>query len=172
MTIRAATENDIPALLEIHNDAVRRLSWIWISHEDTLADRTKWYHERMAAGFPVLVAEDETGKVIGYGAFGTYRGRDGYDLTVEHSVYLLPEAQGRGLGKAMLTELIKIARAQGRHMMVAVIDADNTLSIDLHAKFGFVHAGGLPQAGKKHGRWLSQVNMYLLLDDRAAPPSA
>ncbi len=172
MTIRAATENDIPALLEIHNDAVRRLSWIWISREDTLADRTKWFHERMAAGFPVLVAEDGTGRVIGYGAFGTYRGRDGYDLTVEHSVYLLPEAQGHGLGKRLLTELIDIARAQGRHMMVAVIDTDNVLSIKLHEKFGFVHAGTLPEAGKKHGRWVSQTNMYLLLDDRKAPPAA
>lgn len=171
MMIRPATEADIPALLEIHNDAIRRLTWIWLSHEETLDQRTQWYRDRMKAGFPVIVAEDDSGRVIGYGAYGTYRGRDGYDLTVEHSVYLLPEAQGRGLGKKLLTRLIELAKEQGRHVMVAVIDAENTLSIKMHEKFGFKHTGTIPEAGKKNGKWLDQTNMYLLLDDRAAPPA-
>lgn len=169
MQIRQAIEDDIPALLDIHNTAIRTLNGIWISREDSLADRRKWFFDRMAAGFPILIAVDENGHALGYGSFGTYRSRDGYDLTVEHSVYLFEAARGKGLGKKLLAQLIDIARAQGRHMMVAIIDGENTISIKLHEEFGFIFACTLPQAGKKNGVWRDQVTMYLLLDDRATP---
>ena len=172
MIIREATIEDVPGLLEVHNYAVRELDAIWTEQEETLEQRTRWFTERTGAGFPVLAALDDGGKIVGYGTFGQYRPKDGYRLTVEHSLYLLPEGQGKGIGKALLERLIEIAREQGRHVMVAVIDDKNEGSIRLHEKFGFTEAGRLPQTGIKHGRWLGQVTMILRLDDRAVPGSA
>lgn len=169
MIIRDAEEADLPQLLEIHNDAIRKLDAIWIEHEETLEDRRIWLADRKASGFPVVVAVNEDDAVLGYGSYGTYRGRGGYRATVEHSVYLSEDARGKGLGKALLTWLIDKAREDGFHAMVAVIDASNTISIDMHDKFGFESTGVLRQVGQKHGKWLDQVQMVLLLDDRDAP---
>ena len=169
MIIRNASEADLPDLLEIHNDAVRTLGGIWTELEDTPAERRKWFDDRKAAGFPIVVAVDEGGKVLGYGAYGTFRGRDGYRGTVEHSVYLYPDARGKGAGKALLSWLLERARTDGLHAMVAAIDATNTVSIALHEKFGFESAGVMRQIGQKWGRWLDLVLMVKLLDDRPAP---
>lgn len=169
--LRDAVPDDVPALLDIHNFAVRDLDAIWTETEETLEQRTIWLHERRAAGFPVIVATNENGDVLGYGTFGPYRPKDGYRLTVEHSVYVAQNAQGQGIGKALLCRLIDIARDQGKHLMIAVIDAKNAASKRLHEQLGFQLIGHLPEAGVKHGRWLSQVQMYLKLDDRQAPPA-
>ncbi|MCB9992766.1 MAG: N-acetyltransferase [Hyphomicrobiaceae bacterium] len=168
-TIRPASSADIPALLDLHNWSIAELDGTWIEKPETLEGRTKWFNDRMAADFPVLVAEDAAGQVVGYASYGTYRGRDGYDLTVEHSIYIYPHAQGHGLGRRFLDMLVDIARERGKHMMVAIIDAQNRISIVLHEKSGFVQGGALPQAGKKKGKWRDQVTLYLLLDDREAP---
>lgn len=169
MRVRHATQADLPQLLDIHNDAVRRLDAIWTETEDTLEQRTQWFLERTGAGYPVMVAE-EGSEILGYATYGSYRSRSGYRLTVEHSIYLRDAAQGKGVGKALMGALIDEARAKGFHLMVGVIDAKNTGSIAFHERFGFVHAGFLPQAGFKHGKWLDQVNMVLLLNDDPAPP--
>lgn len=169
MIIRDATEADLPVLLEIHNDAIRTLDAIWIEHEETLEQRRKWFKERKAAGFPIVLAVEDGGTVLGYGSYGSYRGREGYRGTIEHSVYLFPDARGKGVGKALLVWLIEKARVDGYHAMVAVIDASNTISIVMHEKFGFESTGVLRQLGQKRGKWLDQVQMVLLLDDRKAP---
>lgn len=169
MNVRPATEGDLPQILDIHNDAIRRLDAIWTEAEETLADRQAWLNDRTANGFAVLVAEED-GKILGHASYGTYRSRSGYRKTVEHSVYLRDEAQGRGVGKALMEALIADAKAKGFHLMVAVIDAKNQSSIAFHERLGFEMAGRLPQAGFKHGRWLDQVNMVLLLNEDPAPP--
>ncbi|MCD7058748.1 GNAT family N-acetyltransferase [Pelagibacterium xiamenense] len=169
MLIRPATEADLPQILEIHNHAVRNLDAIWTEAEETIEDRRAWLLDRQNGGFTVLVAvEDDT--VLGMASYGTYRSRSGYRKTIEHSIYLREDAQGRGVGKALMEALIADARAKGFHLMVAVIDAKNTGSIAFHERFGFALAGTLPQAGFKHGKWLDQVNMVLLLNDDPAPP--
>lgn len=169
MNVRPATEDDLTQILDIHNDAIRRLDAIWSEAEETLADRQAWLDDRNANGFAVLVAEKD-GNILGHASYGTYRSRSGYRKTVEHSVYLRDEAQGRGVGKALMEALIDDARRKGFHLMVAVIDAKNEGSIAFHQRMGFEMAGRLPQAGFKHGRWLDQVNMVLLLNDDPAPP--
>lgn len=170
MIIRDATEADLPALLEIHNDAIRNQAGIWLDDEEMLEQRRDWFEARQRASFPVIVAEDESGQVIGYASYGTYRGRGGYRLTVEHSVYLRTNARGKGTGKALMEQLIEVARERGMHAMVAVIDAENTLSIRMHEKFGFQSGGRLPQLGIKFGTWRDQYQMVLLLDERETPP--
>jgi len=169
MQIRDATEADLPALLDIHNDAVRTLDAIWIEREDTLDDRRQWFVGRKVAGFPIVVAVDDGDKVLGYGSYGPYRARDGYRATVEHSVYLFEQARGKGVGKALLQRLIALARAQGFHAMVAVIGTSADISIALHEKLGFEGTGVLREIGQKHGKWLDQVQMVLRLDDRPGP---
>lgn len=170
MIIRDATEADLPALLEIHNDAIRNQAGIWLDDEESLEQRRDWFEARQRANFPVIVAEGESGQVIGYASYGTYRGRGGYRLTVEHSVYLLADARGKGTGKALMERLIEVARERGMHAMVAVIDAENTLSIRMHEKFGFQAGGLLKQVGIKFGTWRDQYHLVLLLDERETPP--
>lgn len=171
MIVRDAVLDDLPGLLVVHNYAVRELDAIWTERAETLRERTQWFTERTGAGFPVLVAVDDDGAVLGYGTFGQYRPKSGYRLTVEHSLYIAADAQGKGVGRAMLARLIEIAREQERHVMVAVIDDQNDVSVKLHEKFGFEIAGRLPQTGVKHGRWLGQINMILQLDAREVPGS-
>lgn len=169
MHIRDATESDLPDLLEIHNHAVRNLDAIWIEREDTPQERAQWFTDRTKAGLPIVVAVDEEDNVLGYGSYGTYRAREGYRATVEHSVYLYEHARGHGAGKALLIWLIERARRDGYHAMVAVVDASNLISIRLHERLGFQSSGILRQVGQKKGRWLDQQQLVLLLDDRKTP---
>ncbi|OCX61646.1 GNAT family N-acetyltransferase [Thioclava sp. SK-1] len=166
--IRDAQLSDIPAVTQIYNDTVRTTTAIWnkiIVDED---NRAAWLLERQSAGFPVLVTEHE-GRVLGYATYGAYRPHDGYHLTVEHSVYVHPDARGQGLGTPMMSELITRAKAHGKHVMVAAISADNPGSIRLHERLGFVETGRMPQVGMKFGRWLDLVLLQLMLDDRTQP---
>jgi len=110
-------------------------------------------------GLPWLIAEID-GTTIGYGYASPYRDRSGYRFTVEDSVYVTPEAQGRGAGRALLQELIARCTALGKRRMLAAIgDSDNAASIRLHAACGFRECGRLSAVGFKHGRWLDVVWM-------------
>jgi len=172
MHIRPATSADLPALLDIHNDAVRTLKAIWTDKPDTLDDRRAWFEARREAGLPVIVAETDDGTVAGYGSYGPFRPKEGYRLTLEHSVYVAPDVRGRGIGKALLVRLIELARADGCHVLVGAIDGENTGSIALHRQLGFDVTGRLPQVGMKFGQWLDLVLMTLVLDDRPVPPGS
>lgn len=88
---------------------------------------------------------------------------------MEHSVYVRADQRGRGVGIALMTALIGRARAIGKHVMVAGVEADNAASIRLHEKLGFERVGRLPQVGAKFGRWLDLAFLQLTLDARADP---
>jgi phosphinothricin acetyltransferase len=169
MLLRPATLDDVPALLDIHNDAVRRLAAIWTDKQETLAERQAWFTGRTGAGLPVIVAVDDAGTILGYGSYGPFRAKEGYRLTMEHSVYVTEAAQGRGVGKALMQRLITKAKASGVHVLVGAIDAENATSIALHERLGFETTGRLPQVGFKFGRWLDLVFMTLILDNAPAP---
>ena len=160
--IRDAIESDLPAILAITNEAIANTTAVWNNTPATLEARTAWMRDRQARGFPVLVATDG-GKVLGFASFGDFRPFEGYLHTVEHSIYVAPEAQGRGVGKALLEALVGRARALGKHVIVGGIEAGNTASIALHARAGFVETGRLPEVGRKFGRWLDLVFMQLML---------
>ena len=160
--IRDAIESDLPAILAITNEAIANTTAVWNNTPATLEARTAWMRDRQARGFPVLVATDG-GKVLGFASFGDFRPFEGYLHTVEHSIYVAPEAQGRGVGKALLEALVGRARALGKHVIVGGIEAGNTASIALHARAGFVETGRLPEVGQKFGRWLDLVFMQRML---------
>ena len=168
MLIRDAMARDAGAIAAIYNQAVRDTSAIWNDKEVDAADRRAWLNGRQGEGFPVLVAED-AGNVLGFASYGPWRNFDGYRHTVEHSVYVRDDMHGQGLGAQLLETLIARARAQKLHVMIAGIEAGNSVSITLHEKLGFVESGRLPQVGAKFGRWLDLVFMQLTLDDRAEP---
>lgn len=168
MTIRDATETDLLRILEITNEAIANTTAVWSVKLATLDARRMWLLERQARGFPVLVA-DVNGSVLGFASYGDYRPWDGYLHTVEHSIYVHPDAQGRGLGRALLTALLERAKAQGKHVMVAGIEASNTASIALHRSAGFEEVGQLREVGRKFGRWLDLKFMQITLPGPANP---
>ncbi|MBS8262436.1 N-acetyltransferase [Roseibium polysiphoniae] len=169
MQLRQALPEDLPALLEIHNHAVRNLTAAWTDQQDTLEDRRRWLEERERDGLPVFVALDGQMQVLGYGSFGTFRARPGYRHTAEHTIYVAEGAQGKGVGSALLKRLIERARRDGFHVLVGAVDGENKGSLAFHQKHGFETSACLPQVGTKFGRWLDLYFVTLVLDDRASP---
>jgi L-amino acid N-acyltransferase len=165
--IRDATEADLPRILAITNEAIANTTAVWSFAPATLEARTVWLRERQARGFPVLVATDGA-TVVGFASFGDFRPWEGYLHSVEHSIYVAPEAQRRGAGAALLAALIGRAEALGKHAMLGGIEAGNTASLALHRRFGFQEVGRLPEVGKKFGRWLDLVFMQKMLGGPAA----
>lgn len=125
-------------------------------------------------GLPWLVAEFG-GTVAGYGYCAPYRTRSAYRYTVEDSIYVRHDVQGRGVGSAILAELVRRCEALGYRQIVAVIgDSAHAASINLHAAFGFLRVGTLRSVGFKFGRWVDSVLMQRPLGqaDFSIPASA
>lgn len=167
--LRDARAADAPAIAAIYGALIAETTVTFRSEPTSPADRTAWMAERQQADFPVLVAVDTEGTLLGYASFGPFRGLDGYCLTVEHTIALTAEARGQGIGRQLMQTLIERARAQGLHVMVGALSADNAHSRTLHRSLGFTLAGTLPQTGQKFGRWLDLELWQLLLDGREAP---
>ena len=163
MTIRPATTADLPGILEIYNDAVLHTTATYDYEPRTLEHRTQWFEERQRDHFPIFVAVDDTGRVVGWSALNPFHARIGYRFTSENSVYVAADQRGRGLGKRLLAPLLEAARARGLHAIIAAIDATNETSLRLHASFGFERVGLFKETGFKFGRWLDVVYMEKLV---------
>lgn len=161
--LRDACQPDLPGILALYNDAVLNSTAIWNETPVDLENRRAWLHERQVGGFPVLVALDAIGEVAGYASYGPWRSIEGFRHTVEHSLYVRPDQQGRGLGRTLLQALIARAETVGVHVMVAAIDSANHASIGLHQGLGFVTCGQMPEVGHKFGRWLDLTLMQRIL---------
>ncbi len=149
MIIRDAAQDDLPAILDIHNDAILNSLSIWQYQAAPLSNREAWLADRRAAGFPVLVAQID-GALAGYASYGPFRHGAGYDLTVENSVYVRKDLRGRGLARPLMEALIGHARANGRNVMVAAVGLPNEASLALHRKLGFDDVGTLRGIGWKN----------------------
>jgi L-amino acid N-acyltransferase YncA len=167
-TIRPATTADLPAILAIYNDAVLNSTASYDLEPSTLEQRAAWFEERARQGFPVLVAE-AGGEVIAFGAYGKFREKPGYSHTVEHTIYVAPGRRGQGVGRALLAELIALARAQGKHAMIGGVDSENEGSLRFHLALGFVEVARFREVGRKFGRWLDIIFVELILDSAARP---
>ena len=160
--VRPAQLPDLGAILAITNDAIRNGTALWTITPATFEARRDWMADRVAHGFPVLVAERE-GNVLGFGSYGAFRPHEGYAWTVEHSLYVRTEARGSGVGRSLLAAVIEHARGAGTHVMVGGIEAQHAASLALHERAGFSAAALLPQVGRKFDRWLDLLFMYKLL---------
>ncbi|MGB4488108.1 GNAT family N-acetyltransferase [Pseudomonas veronii] len=167
--IRDATEQDLPAIRDIYNDAVLNTTAIWNEQLVDLANRQAWFTARQAQRYPILVAVDND-EVTGYASFGDWRPFEGYRYSVEHSVYVRNDQRGKGLGPRLMQALIERARTGGKHVMVAAIESSNQASLRLHERLGFSTTGQMPQVGIKFGRWLDLTFMQLTLNPGAEPP--
>jgi L-amino acid N-acyltransferase YncA len=159
--IRAAVEADLEAINRIYNREVEEGVATWELDPWPLERRLEWFRAR-DEDEPVIVAE--TGdRLIGFGYLTKYRGRRGYRFTRENTVFVDPENQRRGVGRALLTELVARGRAMGLHVILAFIDTDNVGSIELHRALGYETVGSERETGHKFDTWRSSVEMELLL---------
>jgi phosphinothricin acetyltransferase len=164
MIVRDAREEDLPAILAIHNDAILNSLAIWQYEAVSLANRAAWLAERREKGFPVLVAERD-GVLAGYASYGGFRFGVGYDGTVEDSIYVRKDMRGQGVARPLMQALIARARAERRHVMVAAVGLPNDPSLALHRAFGFVDVGVLRGIGVKNGRRLDLALLQKTLDE-------
>ncbi|MHA6197586.1 N-acetyltransferase family protein [Pseudomonas wadenswilerensis] len=170
-SLRDAVPDDLPGIRDIYNDAVLNTTAIWNEQPVDLANRQAWFDGRAAQGYPIIVAVDDGGEVVGYASFGDWRAFEGFRHTVEHSVYIRADQRGNGLGPTLMEALIVRARGCGKHVMVAAIESGNGASIRLHERLGFRVTGEMPQVGVKFGRWLDLTFMQLVLNPGALPPN-
>lgn len=169
--IRDATEADIPAIAALYAEEVRERVATYEYDVPDEAEMAQRMRAVQAAGYPYFVAERD-GRFAGYAYASSYRSRIGYRWTVEDTVYIVPEHQGQGVGKALLQRLIDACEASGFRQMIAVIgEPANGASLALHEKLGFRTVGVFQGLGRKHGRWLDTVQMQRALGagDGAAP---
>jgi len=160
--IRSVVPEDLPAILEIYNDAVLNTTAVWNTVPVDLANRRAWSDARLAQGYPVLVAEVH-GSVAGYASFGDWRAFDGYRHTVEHSIYVAAAWRGQGHGRALLGAILEAADGLGKHVVVGAIEAGNLASLSLHRDLGFVETARMPEVGRKFERWLDLVFVQKIL---------
>jgi phosphinothricin acetyltransferase len=172
MCIRPAGPADIPAITRIYAHAVRHGTASFELDPPDEAEMTRRQSVLLDGGFPYLAA-DLDGALAGYAYAGPYRPRPAYRFSVENSVYIAPQAQRRGVGRALLNGLIEASAARGFRQMIAIIgDAAQTPSIELHRAAGFQMVGAIEAVGFKHGRWLATVIMQRALGDGSATPPA
>jgi phosphinothricin acetyltransferase len=161
--IRSATRADVPGILDIYNEAVLHTTASYDYEPSTLEQRLEWFDAHTAHNYPVFVALDEQGKLLGWSSLSEFRTRVGYRFTAENSIYVAAEQRGRGVGKLLMPPLIDAARQLKLRAVMAVIDADNAVSLHMHETFGFERVGVLKQVGYKFERWLDVVYMELLI---------
>ena len=157
-----AVEADLPDILTMYNDVIATSTAVYSELPVTLENRQEWFRARVAQGYPVLVARDDTG-VIGYATFGDFRSWPGYRFTVEHSVHIRADRRGQGIGTRLMEALLPRATALGKHVMIGGIDADNAASIRMHERLGFERSAHMKEVGRKFDRWLDLVFMQRTL---------
>ncbi|MBC7845007.1 MAG: N-acetyltransferase [Flavobacterium sp.] len=161
--IRDYQTEDTQAVLDIINHNIRHSTALYDYHIRSYEQQKNILEEKINKNFPVIVAE-LNGQVVGFGMYSEFRFREAYKFTVEHSVYVNEDFHSKGIGKLLLQKLIKLARKQKLHTMIAVIDAENQSSVEFHEKFGFKTAGIIKESGYKFDRWLDSVFMQLILE--------
>lgn len=157
-SIRDAGLPDLPAVREIYNYYVANSMVTFDEDAMTLREWKSKFAYLQKLGMPFLVAESPSGQILGYALVAPWKQKRAYRYTVENSIYLGPAAAGKGLGRALMAELIARSRAAGLKEMIAVIaDQGAEASIALHEKFGFVEIGRMGRVGFKFDRWLGTV---------------
>jgi L-amino acid N-acyltransferase len=162
-------ERHAGAILAIFNEAIVNSTALYDYKPRAPETMAPWFATKRANGFPVIGAQDDEGRLLGFASYGTFRAWPAYKYTVEHSIYIEAGHRGMGLGRALLEALIAGARERGVHTMVGAIDLQNTASIALHRRLGFEHAGTIRQAAFKFGRWLDLSFFQRILDTPLHP---
>jgi phosphinothricin acetyltransferase len=172
LSIRPATAADLPAMTAIYAQAVLTGTGTFEIDAPGLDEMQRRHADVLAKSLPWLVAEG-SGGVLGYAYANHFRPRLAYRFSLEDSVYLHPDARGRGIGRLLLAELLARCEALGARQMLAVIgDSDNAASVALHRGLCFTPVGTFKDVGRKFGRWLDVVLMQRALGAGATTPPA
>jgi len=146
----------------IYNQAVEATTATFEMTPRTVGEQLEWVTEHSGA-YPALVALEPEGEVVGFGSLSPYRPRPAYSTSVEDSVYVHKDYRRRGVGRALLEELVSLAKVHGFHAVMARIAGDNEASVSLHSACGFELIGVEKEVGRKFGRWLDVVCMERLV---------
>ena len=163
--IRIATEADVPQMLAIYAPYILTTTYTFeytVPSEEEFLRRFR----DITARFPWLVWEED-GQILGYAYGSAPFERAAYSWCAEDSVYLRPEAQGRGIGKRLCRALEKILTYQGYRQVYAIITSENQTSLEFHKKLGYTPCGHFPKCGYKFGRWLEVTWLFLELSASA-----
>ena len=168
--IRPGTEADLPAITAIYGHHVLHGTGTFETTPPTESDMAGRRADVLGKGLPWLVAE-EGGRVLGYAYCQWFKPRPAYRFSAEDSIYLHPDAAGKGLGKQLLTALVAQAEALGVRKLIAVIgDSANAGSIGVHRSLGFTPVGTIANCGWKFDRWLDIVLMEKVLGEGSSTP--
>lgn len=159
---RLATLDDSEAIRAIYNREVTSSTVTFDLVPRSPEDQLAWMDDHSGA-HPAIVAEDDGGRVCGFASVSPYRPRPAYRTTVEDSVYVDPECQGRGIGRGLLEELVRLAESHGFHAVIGRIVGGHEASIALHRACGFEIIGVEKEVGRKFGKWLDVVLMQRLI---------
>lgn len=150
--IRLAREGDLPALLAIYNAAIEQTTATCEIEPRTPAQRQPWWDAHLDPRYPILVAEAD-GELLGYACLSVWVAGPVYARTAESSLYLAPNAQGRGLGTRMMQALLAEARKIGHHVVLSRIWSQNGASLAMCRKCGYETVGVQKEVGRRHGAW-------------------
>ena len=160
--VTTATAEHAEGTRSIYNRYIEASTATFEMTPKSLSDQLEWIAEHSGA-YPAIVALGPDGLVVGFGSLSPYRPRPAYSTTVENSVYVHEGFQRMGIGKAVLEELLHLAKAHGFHAVIARIARDNGASVALHAACGFEMIGVEREVGRKFGRWLDVLCMERLV---------
>jgi L-amino acid N-acyltransferase len=169
LRIRPATPADLPAINDIFNHYVLHTTATYTEQPTSLETRHQWLADH-SPRHPVIVSELH-GEIVAFAALAPFRPQSAYRNTAESSLYVRPDMHRRGIGSALLADLIGRARRLGHHSIIAIIDSAQEPSLRLHRRFGFQERGRLLEAGQKFGRRLDVVYLQLLLDEQVTDPA-
>ena len=158
-----------PQILEIFNDAIINSTALYDYEPRSLEAMAAWFESKKKGNYPVIGVVNGDDQLMGFGSYGTFRAWPAYKYSIEHSLYIHKDHRGKGLGKLILREIIKSAKRQDYHCLVAGIDASNQSSIGLHKSFGFEYCGKIRQAGYKFSKWLDLEFYQLVLETPLFP---
>ena len=172
--IRDCRDADMTRVTEIYGRSVREETASFELEPPDVQEMRRRRSALLDAGYPYLVAELD-GQVEGYAYAGAYRPRPAYALAVENTVYVNPDLQRGGVGRALMEVLIAECETRGYRQMIAIIgDSTHVASIEFHKSLGFATVGNIRSVGYKHAKWLDTVFMQRALGpgDKTPPDKA
>ncbi|MDA8196477.1 MAG: GNAT family N-acetyltransferase [Actinomycetota bacterium] len=161
--LRSVNLRDAEALMSIYNREVvgSRVTLDLVPR--SISQQKAWIEEHQGV-YPALLAyESSSDEVVGFASVSPYRIRPGYSTTVENSIYIAPDHQGKGLGKFLLSAILDEAAKHGFHACIARVASDHTASIALHKSLGYFEVGIEREIGRKFGKWIDMLLLEKLL---------
>ena len=166
-TIRLATTDDLPVINDIYNYYVLRSTCTYQLEPEPIEARRAWFDSHPSDKYPVTIGEIN-GEAVAWGSLSKFRERAAYAPSVEASIYVRHDMHRRGIGRALLVDLIQRAKDLGFHTLIGGVSADQTASLALQENLGFERVAHFKEVGYKFGQKLDVVFLQLMLNENPA----